>query len=212
MRAPSLVIALLIAAAPPADSSAHRLPPIDECAADPNFVAFRDELRVTVERRDAAALLAVVADDIEVDFAGGAGRADFSRTWELDRPAASAVWEELAEALSLGCAGDGSGELYAPSMAAASMAEDPFEAAVVIRPGAELRAEPDAASPMLAALDWDVVTVPEWDSDGGWQHVVLANGRSGYVRSDDLRSPIGYRAAFRRIDGSWRMTAFIAGD
>ena len=210
--APSLLIALLIAAAPPADSSTHRLPPVDECAADPSFAAFRDQLRVTIEQRDAAALLAVVADDIEVDFGGGAGRDDFSRTWELDRPAASAVWDELAEALSLGCAGDGTGELYAPSMAAASMVEDPFEAAVVIRPGAELHAGPDAASPTLAALDWDVVTVQEWDSDGAWQHVAMADGRRGFVRSDDLRSPIDYRAAFRRVDGSWRMTAFIAGD
>jgi hypothetical protein len=210
--APSLLIALLIAAAPPADSSTHRLPPIDECAADPSFAAFRDQLRLTIEQRDAAALLEIVADDIEVDFGGGAGRADFSRTWALDRPTASGVWDELAEALSLGCAGDGSGELYAPSMAAVSMVEDPFEAAVVIRPGAELRAEPDAASPTLAALDWDIVTVPEWDSEGAWQRIVLADGRSGFVRSDDLRSPIDYRAAFRRLDGRWRMTAFIAGD
>ena len=210
--APSLLIALLIAAAPPADSSTHRLPPIDECAADPSFAAFRDQLRLTIEQRDAAALLEIVADDIEVDFGGGAGRADFSRTWELDRPASSGVWDELAEALSLGCAGDGSGELYAPSMAAASMTEDPFEAAVVIRPGAELRREPDAASRSLATLDWDIVTVPEWDSEGAWQRIVLADGRSGFVRSDDLRSPIDYRAAFRRLDGRWRMTAFIAGD
>ena len=204
---PALLLALAIAAETPA-----RLPPVDECAADAGFVAFRDELQGAIARKDAAAILAVITDDIEVDFGGGAGRADFVRTWELERPASSRLWDELGRALSLGCAGDSGGELYAPSMFVADVFDDPFTGALVIRPGAELRAAPDAASAALAALDWDVVTVPEWDGEGAWQRVTLADGRSGYVRSEDLRSPIDYRAAFRRIDGRWRMVAFIAGD
>jgi hypothetical protein len=90
--------------------------------------------------------------------------------------------------------------------------EDVFTAAVAIRPGAELRSAPDAAGELVATLDWDVLTVPEWDWESAWQRVELADGRAGYVRSEDIRSPIDYRAAFQRVGGRWRMTAFIAGD
>ena len=36
--------------------------------------------------------------------------------------------------------------------------------------------------------------------------------RAAFVASDLVRSPIEYRAEFRRIDGRWRMTIFIEGD
>ena len=210
----ALLLSLLLAAAPE-DARVHRLPPVDQCAADPSFVAFRNDLLAAIARRDRDFVLAAITDDIEVDFGGGAGRQDFFSTWELYRPATSGLWDELGRALSLGCAHDGrSGNYYAPSMFLADeeVFEDPFTAAVAIRPGAELRSGPDAASPVVATLDWDVLTVPEWDPDSGWQRVTLADGRSGYLRAEDLRSPIDYRAAFQRIGGRWRMTAFIAGD
>ena len=210
----ALLLSLLLVAAPEAGATVHRLPPVDQCAADPSFVAFRNDLLAAIARRDRAFVLATITDNIEVDFGGGAGRADFAQTWQLDRPETSPLWDELGRALSLGCAHNGPGDFYAPSMfvAGEEVFEDPFTAAVAIRPGAELRSGPDAASSVVATLDWDVLTVPEWDPDSGWQRAELADGRRGYVRSEDLRSPIDYRAAFQRIDGRWRMTAFIAGD
>ena len=208
-----LLLALLLTAAPAADAAPHRLPPVDQCASDRSFVAFRNALRAAIARRDRAFILATVADNIEVDFGGGAGRATFARTWRLDRPQSSRLWDELGRVLALGCARS-QGEFYAPAMAVTGddVFEDPFTQAVAIRPNAEVRAAADAASRVVATLAWDIVTVPEWAQDAAWQRVELADGRTGYMRSTDLRSPIDYRAAFRRIGGRWRMTAFIAGD
>jgi hypothetical protein len=210
-----LLLALLLAAPPEAGSRVLRLPPVDQCAADPSFTAFRDALLVAIARRDRDALLALVADTIEADFGGDPGRDYFASAWQLDRPETSRLWDELGAALRLGCAREPDGEYYySPSMFLADEGafEDPFTAAVAIRPGAELRAAPDASSALVAALAWDVVTVPEWDPEAAWQRVALADGRGGYVRSEDLRSPTDYRAVFRRVDGRWRMVMFIAGD
>ena len=57
-----------------------RLPPVDRCAADDTFVAFR--ARAASRRLPAATrvhVLAIVADDIMVNFGGGAGREEFAR-------------------------------------------------------------------------------------------------------------------------------------
>jgi hypothetical protein len=210
-----IILSLLAAVAAVSAAADRRLPPVDQCASDPSFVAFRNELLSAIERRDRDAVLALVANDIEVDFGGGAGREEFARTWALDRPRASPLWSELRQALSLGCARDPAGEYYAsPSMYMAdeSIFPDPFTAAVAIRPDAQLRAAPDAGSALVATLNWHVLTVPEWDRESAWQRVELADGRRGHVRSEDLRSAVDYRAIFERVDGRWRITAFIAGD
>ena len=210
---PPLFLALLLTAGPPAPP-VHRLAPVDRCAANPSFAAFRRNLLAAIARRDRGFILAAVADNIEVDFGGGAGRADFIRAWALDRPMTSPLWRELGAALALGCVVTGEGEYVSPSMAAAGddEFEDPFTQAVAIRPGAEVHAAADPTSPIVATLQWDVVVVPEWNAELPWQRVHVADGRSGYARTGDLRSPIDYRAAFRRVAGRWRMTAFIAGD
>ena len=178
----ALLLSLLLATAPEAEARVHRLPPVDQCAADPSFVAFRNDLLAAIARHDRDFVLAAITDDIELDFGGGAGREEFARTWELDHPETSGLWDELGRALSLGCAHDGrNGDYYAPSMFMADeeVFEDPFTAAVAIRLGAELRSGPDTASPVVATLDWDVLTVPEWDPESDWQRVALADGRSG---------------------------------
>jgi hypothetical protein len=215
MMVSALLLSLLLVLAPEGEARAPRLPPVDDCAADSSFVEFRDRLTAAIERRDRDAILALISDDIHVDFGGGAGRDDFARTWELERPDSSQLWDELSQALRLGCAREPvGGGYYAPAMflTGDDLFDDPFTAAVVIRDSAVLRAAPDPAAELVATLAWDVVTVPEWDFDAPWQRIQLADGRSGYVRTEDIRSPVDYRAAFQRVDGRWRMTAFIAGD
>src|SRR5258706_126988 len=81
----------------------RRLPPVDRCAPDPSFVAFRSQLRAAVARRDGVWLLSIAAPDIEYSFGDTPGRAGFARVWGLNRPATSRIWRELGEVLRLGC-------------------------------------------------------------------------------------------------------------
>ena len=105
-------VAILIAA----PVRAERLPPKDECAADAGFVAFRGKLAAAVARRDAAALLALTADDVTTGLNDAeAGRAKFRAFWKLARPAGSPVWRELRLLLAQGCslkAGDAGMPFY----------------------------------------------------------------------------------------------------
>jgi hypothetical protein len=94
--------ALLLIAAGVAGAS--RAPPVDDCASDPSFAEFRSELRRIVARRDAEALLSVVADDVHASLGGHVGRGDFIELWGLEKqPRRSKVWAELGQALRLGC-------------------------------------------------------------------------------------------------------------
>ena len=203
-------LCLLLAGATAA--AAQTLPPVDQCAADASFSSFRSALLQAIERRDAAFVLSVLADDVSVDFGGGAGRDDFRRAWALDRPEASALWSELGAVLRLGCVADG-GTFWAPSMfRQLEHLDDPTGVVVAIGPDAVLRAAPSDTSREVVRLDWDVLVWRSVDSPEDWMPVALADGRTGFVRRDRVRSMLDHRASFAKVDGRWRITAFIAGD
>ena len=192
--------------------SATRLPPTDQCIADQSFVQFRSELQRTVARRDSAALLRLVADDVYASFGGHIGKADFIDLWDLRKqPEHSRIWRELGGALKLGCAIQGDARVAPSFDAQVDPARDPFETRVAL-PGAVLRQGPNDGSRSLATLDWHLLTLTEAWEGGPWVHVRLDDGRSGYVREAMARSVIGYRAAFEQRGGKWLMTSFVAGD
>lgn len=202
-------LALLAALALPALAEARTLPPRDECAADPDFARFRAELLDIVARHDATRLLAVVADDIRFTFGGGEGRASFAAQWSLADPDASGLWVELAKALASGCARDGE-TMSAPYIFRRFPdALDAFSAGVA-GPAARLyQARSNEGDSVL--IPWEILDEVEWNA-GTWARVRLSDGRAGFVETEHLLSPIGYRAIFERRDGRWRMTMFIAGD
>lgn len=207
---PMVLTALLLLASPAADRP--RLPPVDQCAARPGFEAFRKELLGVIARKDVKGLLALTDHKVMLSFGGEAGHAEMRTMWELDKPATSGIWTELAEALRLGCA-FADGVAIAPAMMSTLPNEfDAFETAVVVKP-VTLRKAPDAKAQPIELLNWDVLSVDEGiDELGGWTKVKLKDGRTGFVRSDAIRSPIDYRALFRRVEGKWRLTALVAGD
>ena len=191
--------------------SPSQLPPVDQCASDPSFVQFRNELRRTIERRDIQALLSIVADDIHASLGGHVGKKDFIELWQLDQPRRiSRVWKELGEALRLGCTMR-DGLATAPSIEDQIGDRDVFETRIAL-PGAILRTRPSERSRAVARLNWHVLTV-RGSSDGGpWVRVRLDDGRAGYVKDALARSPIDYRAWFRKRGGKWIMEGFLAGD
>lgn len=201
-----LALAISLAAAPlPA-----RLPPVDQCTSDLSFVAFRTELRRIVERQDEDALLAVTADDIHASLGGDVGKQDFIQLWGFGKKGRSELWTELGEALRLGCTmRDGLATI--PSMEDQIGGRDAFETRIAL-PGATLRARPSARAKAVARLDWHVMTLRSPWEGGRWLRVRLDDGRSGYVYEPMARSPIDYRAWFRKRGGKWVMEGFLAGD
>ena len=206
-----MFVAVLLAFAAPA-AAVDRRPPVDQCASDRSFVAFRTGLRNAIRRRDRHHVLSVLAPDVGVSLGGARGRQDFIDQWHLDRPD-SLLWQSLEAALALGCARLDNGELVAPALVAQlDEQEDASSAIVAIRTGAAVRARPDDASAAIATLAWDVLRLRSIEAPEGWYPVTLASGRDGFVRHADVRGPLDYRVYFRKQAGRWRITAFVTGD
>ncbi len=204
------ILGLLLAIAAP-DGLPARLPPIDACAADPSFAAFREELLAIIARRDTDRLLAIVTDDATFSFGGYEGPTGLVDLWGLGQPDESEMWGVLEGTFALGCAVDPDGVRVSPSFfLQAGDADDIFETYLAVTPGEALRARPEHDSAAIALLDWDVLT---WiGEDGGMYHMRLADGRTGYVEPAAVRGLLDFRVGFAHRDGRWRLIFFVAGD
>ena len=161
-------------------------------------------------------LSALIVRDIKVDFGGDAGRRDFVRTWELDRPATSRLWRELDEVLQLGCARDRRPADRIPSMfSRLSEFDDPFTAALAIRPGAALRRGPSDRAARGRDARLGSCPAREVDGDAGsvWQHVAARRtAATGYVRSRLSAARSTIAPVSRSATAAGVMIIFIAGD
>lgn len=202
-------LALVLSWAPP-EPVPQRLPPVEQCSAEAGFDEFRTRLKNVVARRDEDALLAMLSDDVEVNFGGDVGPALFSANWKFPEPGQSHVWAELDEALSQGCARSGDA-LVAPSFVSQFPEQlDAFET-LILPPAAQLRSAKTESSAASGPLDWHLARIVD-GADDSWVEVKLVDGRPGFVRWKEAVRPLDYRLVFEKRDGGWRITAFVAGD
>lgn len=196
-----------------------RLMPVDEAARDPSFVKFRNELKDIIARKDAAKLFHHLASDIKLDYGGGYGAPEFHKRWKpFDKD--TQVWKALSLIVGNGGKFVVPGGFAAPYVYAAFPEDiDAFEVLVVTTPGAVMRAAPKADAAIVRTLDHDILTIvktasrPQHEAGSNdWSEVKDAAGKQGFVRDQDLRSPIDYRAIFEKRKGKWVMQTFIAGD
>lgn len=131
----------------------------------------------------------------------------------LDDPA-YALWEELDRVLLLGCAVMKGGELTLPWHWAQDFGDiDYFETMLVTGSAVPLRAAAAPDAPVRARIDWGLVTLVEgWDPEAEYLEVRDGRQRTGFIRSDRLRSMVDYRLLARLGPGGYRIVAFIAGD
>ena len=206
------LLALAVSVAFAASLQARSLPPRDECAVDPDLARFRAQLVDVVIRHDTQGLLALVADDVEsnVDTApADPGKDGFATAWGLYDADQSSLWDALIRVLAAGCARDGE-RAAAPYLYFRFPPElDPWRAGVA-GPGARLY-ESEATTASRVGIAWEVLEEAMLNSETGWASVRLSDGRRGFIRREDLWSPIDYRAVFEKSGGQWRMAAFIAG-
>ncbi len=159
--------------------------------------------------------MSILAEDIVNNFGGDGGREEFQEQWKLGGAGKSSVWQILATVLRMGTVHDRQGGFSAPYVYGKFPESlDAYNYLVAVKRSVRLNLHPDANSPMLGKLQWEIVERLDQQETGesGWWHVKTADGRSGYVRSEDVRSPIDYRAGFEKRAGHWLMTYLVAGD
>jgi len=204
----------------PGQAQVGKLLPSDEAVRDPELFAFRARLQAAVARHDTAAVLAMVDPNIKNGFGGDDGVAAFQRSWKLQEGDKSPLWEELGLVLALGGSFQNKDTFVAPyAYSRWPEAIDAFQHVAVLGTDVRVRAEPRPGSPVLASLSFDLVRLansgrsrltPEQARE--WTAVELKGGRTGYIASRYVRSPIARRAFLLRKAGSWRLAVFVAGD
>lgn len=209
VRRIALALALLLLIPSPAAAFPARIPPIDQCKGDPGFTKFLAGLKHTAAKKDRAALLALLAPDVLVNFGGGTGPKAFEEEWKFEPLEPGNVWDQLETMLKMGCAKDGGSQII-PSLSMQVEQDVAFEW-VVILPGAKLYKAVGELSPRPQTMAWTVATVTSRVSDT-MTGVRLPDGREGYIPDDLTYEPIGYRMIIEKHGGKWMITAFVAGD
>ena len=181
--------------------------PVDECGKDRSFAAFRQQLKQVVKRRDFPALLGMTASDVTYEMEDAPGsREGFRRKFRNGRD--PRFWTELSIAMRLGC-GMADDLAWMGSVPDGLFdREDPAYYVLVVVPGAALRAQPRSNARIAARLAWDVVELLD-DGEAIFAHVKLRDGRTGYVRREELRDQFADPAAsFEKRKGKWVLTRF----
>lgn len=216
----AVIFLLLLAPLALASEIDERVRPFDEGPTNASFHKFRNELKSIIERKDAAALMKIVAPDIKNGFGGEDGAAKFRKGWKLGDPK-SEVWRALSLVVDNGGNFDSKTQFSAPYAFSAFPSDvDGFTTVVVTAEGAVMRDHPKPDAKVVRTLDHDILTVVSTEprklqheaTEADWLEVKDAKGKQGFVRALDVRSPIDYRAYFEKKRGKWLMTAFLAGD
>lgn len=195
------------------------LKPLDEGPDDASFVAFRAHALRAVAQKDAAFIKSIVDKDIRVDFGGGFGMKDFLKHWN-GLSAKSDFWPQFEFALKNGgeyakMKNRGPKQFWAPYIYASFPEDlDGTVYSAVTGENVRLREKPNASAKIIGQLSYNIVKTffDESIPDPKWVEVETLGGKRGWVSADLVRSPIGYRACFEKIDGEWKLTVFVAGD
>lgn len=187
-----------------------RLPPPEAVA--PEAADLHAELQHIIAGRDAAALAALADPAVKLSFGGDHGR-ETLMGWAAE----DWFWPEWGRITSHPPAIEGEGEggylAYPWYFAEWPDDLDPFDH-MVGGDGAALVERPLEGAAALADLSFAILPGDVEDAaPDGWRRIcVTDDGPCGFVEEARLASPIGWRAVFLKVDGRWRMTAFVAGD
>ena len=200
------------------DSGAPKLLPRDE--ADESFRRFRGDLLAALGRRDTTFLFGVLAPDIRNSFGDLDSVSGFRRQWQPGEPG-SPVWRSLTRLLELGGRLEDDTVFVAPYVYAFwPDTVDAFTHLAVTTLRAEVRSRPSPDAPLMGTASLTILQLAEWTGlhdrptarDTVWARVVMPDGTRGWVRGDQVYSPIGWRGIFVRSEGRWRLSVLVAGD
>jgi hypothetical protein len=204
---------------PAPDATAPRiagqtLRPVDEGATDPSFAAYRASLLEAVRQRDTEKLIAALDPNIRTSFGGDGKIEGFRKQWSPEKKD-SPVWAELETILTNG------GTFLKDSKKTAFWAPyvysawpdgiDAFEYGAVMGENIPLRDSPSDTAKTIGLLSHNIVKLSR-EEKSGFTRVEATDGQPGWVRRNQVRSPIGYRAGFNKLPSGWKMTGLVAGD
>lgn len=201
----------------------RQLLPVDEAGKDVSFKLFRDKLISAVRRRDAKYVLSIVDPNIKNGFGGEDGIANFKKIWKISS-LKSDLWNELQFILTHGGAFQMEGKnktFYAPYIYSNFPEDlDAFKYSVISDKNIKLLATPFLTAPTVATLSYNVVEVDFQNSikdkadneKYAWLKVETLGGKKGFVPARFVRSSVGYRAAFIKKKGQWKMDFLVSGD
>jgi hypothetical protein len=195
---------LIPAAAP---SQVARVSPVDEATRIPSLVRFRAGLLAAIARRDTARVIAAFSPRVRLSFGDASGHDELRRILRDET-----AWIELRDVLEHGGQFFSDTLFIAPYWFTARIDGDPFYMLVVIGSGVRVRERPGLDAPVIASLSHQAVLGGLTPAAEGWQPVSLADGRTGFVASQFVRSPVGYRAGIERNGETWHIVFFLAGD
>jgi hypothetical protein len=199
----------IVGDASPTPALEGKYAPRDDCGKIEGAGVFRQRLALAVKARDAEGVAVLAADDVKLDFGGGAGRTELIA--HLDNPDGK-LWAELDRLLKLGCAKNDQGGITLPWYFEQDIPLDPYKAMIVTGEEVPLLLGPDPQSQKLGTVDWDAVELMDGlKTEQPFQHVKFGD-KEGYVDTARLRSVIDYRLSASSRNGRWRITSFVAGD
>jgi hypothetical protein len=179
-----------------------------------DFEQFRAAFVQAIQDKDVEALAAMTDEDVQVSVGEPNGR-DIFVDWLEDPEWGDAFWQEL-EIVSRAPGVFVSRARYcAPVFACPQQSLDiRFQrqnAGFVLGDNVPVFARPQPDSMIVAFYETAPIKIVQWSDDPEWVEIRLINGRSGFLRAQDVRTKDDYRATFVRIDDRWRLTAFQDG-
>ncbi len=208
--------------------------PLDETYTDPTLAAFVEQLLDAIDRRDQHFLYGVLDYDVSGIRGEASGISDFKQEWNAENDS-SKVWPLMKRAIKLGGVflndtNDLTGRYqfvfpYVYNLPL-DVEDDYFNIGVITGKNVNLRDGPDTASPIKSQLTYDVIWFLDGDQygqtrsgtnpygDPEWYQVETYDRRQrGWVHWKYVYSPMDYRMfLFKDSKGSWKISAFLAGD
>ena len=196
----------------PGSHVAPILRPVDEGSRRGDFLEFRRRLQDAVARTDEAAVLAIVDPTVRISFGDSGGAQAFKAQVIGNRN--EDFWGEFGTILRLGGrfrANDAFDAPYTFSTWPENL--DSFECLAITGSRVRVRAAAGLDARIVTQVDFAIVRAnpPKADTPG-WRGIELPDGRTGFVSSRYVRSPIDHRALFQFHDGRWWLMAYVAGD
>lgn len=180
----------------------------DKCSQLEGYGLFRSQLKKAIATRDEAAFRALFGPKgyIRMDGVGGGAQMPSNQS---NKSFTTVIWEDLEQILNLGCAIDDGG-LLLPYTTQVPESLSALGQMVAIRPTA-VRLAPTESARVLAIAPRGALLVqiklPAKPVDG-WEYFTFRNGRSGYAKLKDLRSPLGSALQVAREGTEWRIVYY----